>query len=215
MREAPAAAEPAAAKPSRSPRPSFDRQRDLPLPDEPTTPAQQQEGPFLDAAASSIDLADAEAATDTDTGAAPAAQAVAAPAAPAEAAPAQAAAEPAAALDTQQQQQPGSPSSDAASGASPRSADSFSCSAPGNVVATLLIPRGVSGWLLGHNGATIQAHQVPGARWHLSDGRLPLGGTQDLRCATFRFHSSVVIVCALICIGHPRSFEQATSALLW
>lgn len=207
VREAPAAAEPPAAKHSRSPRPSFDRQRDLPLPDEPTTPAQQPEGPFLDAAASSIDSADlaepaaaAPAATQAvavaeQLQAALDAQAEAAPAATA-AEPAAAAAEPAlAALDTQfqqqQQEQPGSPASNAAAASSPRSTDSFTRSAPGNVAATLLVPRAVCGWLLGPNGATARAHQVSGARWHLSDSRQSLGGSQNLRCEGLCISTSV------------------------
>lgn len=164
VREAPTAAEPAGHKTSRSPRSSLDRQRDLPLPDEPTTPAQQREGPFLDAATSSTDSADpsVESPAEVQPPAAtvPEPQAASAPVTePATDAAAAFTAEPAAALDTQpsqEPQQPSSPTSDAASSASPgvSGGDGFRFSAPGNVVVSMLIPRALSGWLLGPGGAT-------------------------------------------------------------
>jgi hypothetical protein len=193
VREAPTAAEPSAPKTSRSPRQSFDRQRDLPLPDEPTTPAQRREGPFLDAASSSIDSADSVAYVPGLSEAAAPAEQVAQPVAEAQS-------QPAAELDTQpgsrlqqqqqqqqqlqqqEQQQPASPSSEAATDVSSASTDSFSRQAPGNVVISVLVPRTMSGWLIGPNGATAQQHQVPGARWFLADAKLTLGGSQDLRC---------------------------------
>jgi hypothetical protein len=101
---------------------------------------------------------------------------------------AEAESQPAAELDSQppqqqqqQQQQPASPTSDAASAVSSASTDSFSRQAPGNVVISMLVPRTMSGWLIGPNGATAQQHQVPGARWFLADAKLTLGGSQDLR----------------------------------
>lgn len=194
VREAPTAAEPSAPKTSRSPRQSFDRQRDLPLPDEPTTPAQRREGPFLDAATSSIDSADSVAYVPGLSEAAAPAVEVPQPAAEAESQPA---AEldlpPVSQLQQQQrqqqqpqqqqaQQQPASPISEAASAVSSASTDSFSRQALGNVVISILVPRTMAGWLIGPNGATAQQHQVPGARWFLADAKLTLGGSQDLRC---------------------------------
>ena len=191
MREAPTAAEPSAPKTSRSPRQSFDRQRDLPLPDEPTTPAQQREGPFLDAANSSIDSADSVAYVPGLSEAAAPAEQVAQPVAEAQS-------QPAAELDSQRvsqepqqqqqqpqqqaQQQPASPVSEAASAVSSASTDSFSRQALGNVVVSMLVPRTMAGWLIGPSGTTAQQHQVPGARWFLADAKLMLGGSQDLRC---------------------------------
>jgi hypothetical protein len=176
--------EPAEAKPSRSQRSSLDVQRDVPLPDEPTTPAQRQEGPFLDAASSSSDSADA-AAADSPTAASLAIQEAVQDAATSSSSSAVTSSTVVTSdvqQQQQQQQQPQSPTSDAASSAAADSPCShFSSRSPTNVVVSMLMPRAMSGWLLGPGGAKAKANQIPGAKWWLTDRTWQMGGQQNLR----------------------------------